>query len=111
MLGGCKICCSSEAIHFYKDILDIPIYTLSSVELAELTKVIENTHRFLEIAFAEELKVFCDDQELDFNELRAAVNTKWNENIFEARKGIGAHCYQKTLECTVNFPKACFRLQ
>ena len=60
VLGGCKTCCSSEAISFYKNILDIPIYTLTSVELAELTKVVENTHRFLEIAFAEELKMFCE---------------------------------------------------
>lgn len=95
VLGGCRTCCSFEAIKFYKDILDIPIYTLSSVELAELTKVIENTHRFLEIAFAEELKIFCDDQDLNFNELREAVNTKWNENMLEAKRGIGGHCLPK----------------
>jgi nucleotide sugar dehydrogenase len=95
VLGGCKTCCSFEAIHFYKNILDIPIYTLSSIELAELTKVIENTHRFLEIAFAEELKMFCDDQDLSFDELRNAVNTKWNECILEAKRGIGGHCLPK----------------
>ncbi len=95
VLGGCKNCCSFEALRFYKNILDIPIYTLSSIEVAELTKVIENTHRFLEIAFSEELKMFCDDQGLDFEELRASVNTKWNENILEARRGIGGHCLPK----------------
>lgn len=95
VLGGCKTCCSLEALHFYKDLLDIPIYTLTSIELAELTKVIENTHRFIEISFAQELKMFCDDQQLDFQELRAAVNTKWNENILEAKRGIGGHCLPK----------------
>lgn len=95
VLAGCKSCCSYEALKFYKNLLDIPIYTLSSIELAELTKVIENTHRYLEIAFAEELKMFCDNQDLNFAELRAAVNTKWNENILEARKGIGGHCLPK----------------
>lgn len=95
VLGGCKTCCSFEAVSFYNDILDIPIHTLSSIELAELTKVIENTHRFVEIAFAEELKMFCDDQDLDFDELRDSVNSKWNENILEAKKGIGGHCLPK----------------
>ena len=95
VLGGCNTCCSFKAKLFYKKLLKIPIYTLTSIELAELTKVIENTHRFLEIAFAEELKMFCDDQGLDFEELRSAVNTKWNENILEARKGIGGHCLPK----------------
>jgi nucleotide sugar dehydrogenase len=95
VLAGCKTCCSYEALRFYQNVLDIPIYTLSSIEMAELTKVIENTHRYLEIAFAEELKMFCDDQGLNFHELRASVNTKWNENILEARQGIGGHCLPK----------------
>ena len=95
VLAGCKSCCSFEALQFYEHVLDIPIYTLSSIEMAELTKVIENTHRYLEIAFAEELKMFCDDQNLDFTELRASVNTKWNENILDARSGIGGHCLPK----------------
>jgi nucleotide sugar dehydrogenase len=95
VLGGCSSCCSFEAFSFYKNILDIPIYALTSIELAELTKVIENTHRFLEIAFAEELKMFCDDQDLDFEELRNSINTKWNENILEAKRGIGGHCLPK----------------
>jgi nucleotide sugar dehydrogenase len=95
VLGGCSSCCNFEAYSFYKNILDIPIYALTSIELAELTKVIENTHRFLEIAFAEELKMFCDDQDLNFSELKNAINTKWNENILEAKRGIGGHCLPK----------------
>jgi nucleotide sugar dehydrogenase len=95
VLAGCQSCCSYEALQFYKHVLDIPVYTLTSIEMAELTKVIENTHRYLEIAFAEELKMFCDNQDLNFSELREAVNTKWNENIMEARNGIGGHCLPK----------------
>lgn len=105
VLGGCKCCCVSEAHHFYRDILKIPLHPVSSVELAELTKVIENTHRFLEIAFAEELKMFCYDQALSFDELRAAVNTKWNENILEAREGIGGHCLPKDTQMYFDLTK------
>lgn len=95
VLGGCKDCCTFAALNFYRVLLDIPVHTVLSVELAELTKVLENTHRFLEIAFAEELKMFCDDQGLDFEELRQAINSKWNENVLEARAGIGGHCLPK----------------
>ena len=95
VLGGCKECCVAEAFEFYNDFLDIPMHIVKTVEVAELTKVLENTHRFLEIAFAEELKMFCENQGLDFEELRASINSKWNENVLEAREGIGGHCLPK----------------
>ena len=95
VLGGCKGCCTREAIDFYGCVLGIPVYTVKSVEVAELSKIIENSHRFLEIAFAEELKMFCDDQGLDFEELQGAINSKWNIKILEARNGIGGHCLPK----------------
>ncbi|MGE5555126.1 MAG: NAD(P)-binding domain-containing protein [Methanocella sp.] len=95
VIGGCHACCLSEATYFYSDILNIPLHPVESIEIAELTKVVENTHRFLEIAFAEELKMFCHDQALNFDQLREAVNTKWNENLLEAREGIGGHCLPK----------------
>jgi UDP-N-acetyl-D-mannosaminuronic acid dehydrogenase len=95
VLGGCEACCVEAALRFYKDVLNIPVYPVSSVVYAELSKVVENTHRFLEIAFAEELKIFCDVYGLNFEELRDAINTKWNEGLLEARAGIGGHCLPK----------------
>ncbi len=105
VLGGCKSCCSFAALKFYRGVLEIPVHVLTSVELAELTKVIENTHRFLEIAFAEELKIFCSNHALDFEELRVAVNTKWNENVLEARQGIGGHCLPKDTQMYYDLSK------
>lgn len=95
VLGGCESCCSAQAQHFYQNLLGIPVYTVRSVELAELSKLIENSHRFIEIAFAEELKMLCDAYSLDFDELRDAVNSKWNVKILEAKQGIGGHCLPK----------------
>jgi nucleotide sugar dehydrogenase len=95
VLGGCESCCANAALTFYKDVLNIPVYPVQSIVYAELSKVIENTHRFLEIAFAEELRIFCDLYGLSFIELREAVNSKWNENVLEARGGIGGHCLPK----------------
>ncbi len=95
VLGGCNKCCTMKASRFYEEILCIPIHRVSLIELAELSKVIENSYRFLEIAFAEELKIMCDTYGWSYEELREAVNTKWNVKILEARKGIDGHCLPK----------------
>ena len=105
VLGGCKPCCVNEATHFYKDMLDIPLHIVKSIDIAELTKVVENSHRFMEIAFAEELKMVCDYSNTDFDELRRAVNTKWNTKILEAQQGIGGHCLPKDSQMFLDFSK------
>jgi nucleotide sugar dehydrogenase len=95
VLGGCEKCCTDRAVRFYELTLGVPVYRVSSIELAEMSKVIENLYRFLEIAFAEELKMLCDAFGWNFHELRGAVNSKWNVKILEAKKGIGGHCLPK----------------
>ncbi|UCC58540.1 MAG: potassium transporter TrkA [Candidatus Bathyarchaeum sp.] len=95
VLGGCGTCCATEALYFYLDLLNIPIHVVEDIELAELSKIIENTYRMIQIAFAEELKMFCDIQALDFTQLRKAINSKWNVEILEARSGINGHCLPK----------------
>jgi nucleotide sugar dehydrogenase len=105
VLGGCESCCSAQALHFYQQLLDIPVYAVRSVELAELSKLVENSYRFMEIAFAEELKMLCDAYSLDFDELRNAVNSKWNVKILEAKHGIGGHCLPKDSQMYVDFSK------
>ena len=95
VLGGCSSCCTTEAINFYGNSLGIPLHIVSSADIAELTKVVENSYRYMEIAFSEELRMVCDDSKIDFNELRNAINTKWNIQILEAREGIGGHCLPK----------------
>ena len=49
----------------------------------------------MQIAFAEELYVYCQANNINFPELRDALNTKWNVNILEPRDGIGGHCLPK----------------
>ena len=83
-----------KATAFY-DSLQIPLHRVSSLELAEATKVAENAHRYVQIAFAEELKLVADKNGFDFEEWREAMNTKWNVNLPEARKGIGKECLPK----------------
>ena len=42
----------------YIQSLEIPMHSVSSIEVAELSKIIENSHRYLQIAFAEELYLY-----------------------------------------------------
>ena len=79
----------------YIQSLEIPMHSVSSIEVAELTKIIENSHRYLQIAFAEELYLYCQANNILFSELRDALNTKWNVEILEPRDGIGGHCLPK----------------
>jgi UDP-N-acetyl-D-mannosaminuronate dehydrogenase len=78
--------------------LGIPLYPVSNIEIAEITKIAENAHRYLQIAFAEDLYLYCQANNINFPELRDALNTKWNVNILEPRDGIGGHCLPKDVK-------------
>ena len=105
VLAGFEKCCVNEAKNFYRSLLNIPFHEVDSLELAALSKVVENAHRFLEIAFAEEVKLLCEAHALNFKNLRKAVNTKWNINILEARAGIGGHCLPKDTQMYLDMAK------
>jgi UDP-N-acetyl-D-mannosaminuronic acid dehydrogenase len=112
VIGGVCDCCLRVGLQFYgsyndgrgrgnyptsssyKD-LRIAMHPVSQIETAEITKIAENAHRYLQIAFAEELYLYCQANDINFSELRDAVNTKWNVEILEAREGIGKHCLPK----------------
>ena len=105
VIGGCGLCCMEKARHFYGEVLDIPLHPVDSIEIAELCKIVENSYRFMEIAFAEELRIFCDRSGISFSELREAINTKWNIKILEAREGIGGHCLPKDSQMFLSLSK------
>jgi nucleotide sugar dehydrogenase len=86
-----------KATKFYRS-LQIPIHKVDSTELAEASKRVENSDYYLRIAYAEELKLICDKNSLDFNQLRLAVNTKWNMDLPEAMNGIGGECLPKDIQ-------------
>jgi UDP-N-acetyl-D-mannosaminuronate dehydrogenase len=79
----------------HKKSLDIRMHAVPQIEIAEITKIAENAHRYLQIAFAEDLYLYCQANNINFAELRDALNTKWNVNILEPRDGIGGHCLPK----------------
>ncbi len=84
-----------DTINPHKKSLDIRMHAVPQIEIAEITKIAENAHRYLQIAFAEDLYLYCQANNINFAELRDALNTKWNVNILEPRDGIGGHCLPK----------------
>jgi len=86
---------SNDGNNNYNKRLDIPMHPVSKIEIAETTKIVENAHRYLQIAFAEDLYLYCQANNISFPELRDALNTKWNVDVLEPREGIGGHCLPK----------------
>jgi UDP-N-acetyl-D-mannosaminuronic acid dehydrogenase len=110
VIGGVCECCLKAGIQFYGSNINptystpiltsstglgIPMHPVSKIEIAEITKIAENAHRYLQIAFAEDLYLYCQENSINFPELRNALNTKWNIDILEPREGIGGHCLPK----------------
>ena len=92
VIRGTEITGSLLGQYFYRVLLNIPMHIVSSVEVAELCKVLENAHRYTQIAIAEEFKMIASKFKVDFDELRTAINTTGNPELLEARDGIGGHC-------------------
>jgi len=105
VIGGVNQNSLDAGVRFYEQKLEIPLYKVPSIELAETCKIVENAYRYLQISFAEELRMICEEIGLDFEELRKASNTKWNIEIPEARDGIGGHCLPKDVRYLTSLSK------
>jgi len=94
VMGGDNVSIK-RATKFFSQFMDAGLIHTTSVGIAELSKPLENAYRFMEIAFAEQLKMLCSKKGIDFEQLRYAVNTKWNIGIKEVHTGIGGRCLPK----------------
>ena len=117
VIGGVSDCCLKVGLQFYdsgnealefndniannnnensrRNGLGIPMHPVTEIEIAELSKIIENADRYMQIAFSEDLYLYCQANNVNFGELRDALNTKWNVKILEPRDGVGGHCLPK----------------
>jgi UDP-N-acetyl-D-glucosamine/UDP-N-acetyl-D-galactosamine dehydrogenase len=75
----------------YRGIVEAGTHRASSIRVAEMAKVIENTQRDLNIALVNELALICHRLGIDSREVLDAAGTKWNFLPF--RPGlVGGHC-------------------
>ena len=105
VIGACEQCCFDAGRKFYGQILQIPLHPVSVPDVAELTKIVENSYRYVQIAYAEEMKILCDNLGVDYEELRDAINTKWNIDMLKAIDGIGGHCLPKDSQMVLDLSK------
>lgn len=65
---------------------------VTSIRTAEMTKVVENTFRDINIAFANELAKICRSDDMDVNEIIRIANMHPRVNILSPGPGVGGHC-------------------
>jgi UDP-N-acetyl-D-mannosaminuronic acid dehydrogenase len=65
---------------------------VTDIRTAEMTKVVENTYRDINIAFANELAKICRSDDLDVYEIIRIANKHPRVNILQPGPGVGGHC-------------------
>jgi UDP-N-acetyl-D-glucosamine dehydrogenase len=92
VVGGLTDECRERALGLYREVCDnlVPVSTL---EAAELTKLLENIFRTVNIALVNELAMLCDRMGIDIWEVVDAASTKpYGFMRFEPGPGMGGHC-------------------
>jgi UDP-N-acetyl-D-mannosaminuronic acid dehydrogenase len=91
VIGGMTAKCSEEAIVLYKTFVDGEC-VVTNARTAEMAKLTENSCRDVQIAFANELSMICDDLDIDVWELISLANRHPRINILQPGPGVGGHC-------------------
>lgn len=92
VVGGVTPACTEAASAFYATFLD-EIVPVSSAKAAELTKLLENIFRCVNIALVNELLMLCERMDIDIWEVVDAAKTKpFGFMPFYPGPGLGGHC-------------------
>lgn len=91
IIGGMTPACSAAAVHLYKTFVQGEC-VVTSAPTAEMAKLTENSFRDVNIAFANELSLICDDLDIDVWELIRLANRHPRVNVLQPGPGVGGHC-------------------
>ncbi|HEY6100299.1 MAG TPA: nucleotide sugar dehydrogenase [Anaeromyxobacter sp.] len=92
VVGGYTPQCLEVALALYATAFD-RVVPVTSTHVAEMTKILENVFRAVNIALVNELKVLCHRMGLDVNEVIDAAATKpFGFMPFQPGPGLGGHC-------------------
>jgi UDP-N-acetyl-D-glucosamine dehydrogenase len=92
LVGGLTAACTERARQLYALVCD-EVVIVSTPEAAELSKLLENVFRSVNIAFVNELAQLCDRLGIDVWEVIDAASTKpFGFMRFEPGPGMGGHC-------------------
>jgi UDP-N-acetyl-D-glucosamine dehydrogenase len=92
VVGGIDAASTKAAADVYRAAIDA-VHEVSSPDAAELTKLLENIYRAVNIALVNELAQLCDRMEIDVWEVVDAAATKpFGFASFKPGPGLGGHC-------------------
>jgi UDP-N-acetyl-D-glucosamine dehydrogenase len=92
VVGGVTPACTERAAELYRAAVET-VVPVSSPEAAELTKLLENIFRAVNIALVNELAQLCDRMDIDVWEVVEAAATKpFGFMSFKPGPGLGGHC-------------------
>jgi len=92
VVGGITERCTKMAVTFFEQFVD-HVVPVSSARIAEMTKLLENIFRNVNIAFVNELMMLCDRMDIDIWEVIEAASTKpFGFMPFYPGPGVGGHC-------------------
>jgi UDP-N-acetyl-D-glucosamine dehydrogenase len=92
VVGGCTAACTDMGRLFYEQALE-HVVPVSSTQVAEMVKLLENTFRMINIGLANEMALMCDRMGINVWEVIDAAATKpFGFMPFYPGPGLGGHC-------------------
>lgn len=91
VIGGVNQKSTAKATAFYKDFIKGSLHQ-TNARTAEMCKLVENSSRDVQIAFANELSLICDKANINVWELIDLANKHPRVNILQPGSGVGGHC-------------------
>ena len=90
--GGTTPACLQAGLALYRGAIDT-VVPVSSTRAAELTKLLENIHRAVNIGLVNEMKIIADQMQIDIHEvIRAAATKPFGFTPYFPGPGLGGHC-------------------
>ena len=91
VIGGIDEVSTQKAIYFYSKYVKGDLHG-TNARTAEMCKLVENSSRDVQIAFANELSLICDKADINVWELINLANKHPRVNILQPGCGVGGHC-------------------
>lgn len=91
VIGGINDKSTDRAIAFYRQFIKGDLHR-TNARTAEMCKLVENSSRDVQIAFANELSLICDKADINVWELIELANKHPRVNILQPGCGVGGHC-------------------
>ena len=91
VIGGVNEESTEKAVRFYTDFIQGELHK-TNARTAEMCKLVENSSRDVQIAFANELSLICDKAGINVWELINLANKHPRVNILQPGCGVGGHC-------------------